>query len=195
MTPRKIIDAPLSYLLHAPDVAENAPLVLFLHGSGERGSDLERVATVGLPYLLERLPEPAFVVAPQCPENGRWTDRLEELEALLDDLLARYPVDSSRIYLTGLSLGGQGAWYLAALAHGGVIQPSCAALGGLVLASLVLKEKLAVQRAVGGAIIVAGLAVIDMVKAIDRDAMITDVRVVAKSGGRSGDYRRAGEPR
>jgi drug/metabolite transporter (DMT)-like permease len=46
------------------------------------------------------------------------------------------------------------------LAHGGVIQPSCAALGGLVLASLVLKERLAIQRAVGGAIIVAGLAII-----------------------------------
>ena len=44
------------------------------------------------------------------------------------------------------------------------------------------------------AVSVAGLAVVDMVKAIDRDAMITDVRVVAKSGGRSGEYRRAGEP-
>jgi cyclic pyranopterin monophosphate synthase len=44
------------------------------------------------------------------------------------------------------------------------------------------------------AVSVAGLAVVDMVKAIDRDAVITDVRVVAKSGGRRGDYRRAGEP-
>ena len=114
MTPEKITAAPLPYLLYAPDVAEKAPLVLFLHGSGECGDDLGRVATVGLPHLLEKLPEPAFVAAPQCPENGRWTDRLEELEALLDDLLARYPVDSSRVYLTGLSLGGQGAWYLAA---------------------------------------------------------------------------------
>ncbi len=114
MTPKKITDAPLPYLLYRPDTTENVPLVLFLHGSGERGSDLERVATVGLPHLLERLPEPAFVAAPQCPEKGRWTEHLEELEALLDDLLDRFAIDPSRVYLTGLSLGGQGAWFWAA---------------------------------------------------------------------------------
>ena len=59
-----------------------------------------------------------------------------------------------------LALFSYAGFLFVPLAHGGVIQPSCAALGGLVLASLVLKEKLAVQRAVGGAIIVAGLAVI-----------------------------------
>lgn len=114
MTPQKVTDAPLPYLLYNPSTTENAPLILFLHGSGERGSDLERVATVGLPHLLEGLPEPAFVVAPQCPEETRWTDRLEGLEAVLDSLTDRYPVDPNRIYLTGLSLGGQGAWFLAA---------------------------------------------------------------------------------
>lgn len=114
MTPQKITAAPLPYLLYRPDTATNAPLVLFLHGSGERGSDLEQVATVGLPHLLSRLPEPAFVVAPQCPENSRWTEHLDGLKALLDDLLDRHPIDPSRIYLTGLSLGGQGAWFWAA---------------------------------------------------------------------------------
>ena len=59
-----------------------------------------------------------------------------------------------------LALFSYAGFLFVPLAHGGVIQPSCAALGGLVLASLVLKEKLAVQRAVGAAIIVAGLAVI-----------------------------------
>ena len=59
-----------------------------------------------------------------------------------------------------LALFSYAGFLFVPLAHGGVIQPSCAALGGLVLASLVLKEKLAVQRAVGGAVIVAGLAVI-----------------------------------
>ena len=113
MTPQKITDAPLPHLLYNPDAIENVPLVLFLHGSGERGNDLERVATVGLPHLLANLP-PAFVAAPQCPESARWTDHLEGLEALLDDLLARYPVDPKRAYLTGLSLGGEGAWFWAA---------------------------------------------------------------------------------
>lgn len=114
MTPQKVTDAPLPYLLYRPDVSTNAPLVVFLHGSGERGGDLERVAAVGLPHLLEGLPEPAFVVAPGCPEGSRWTDQLARLEKVLDDLLDRLPVDPSRIYLTGLSLGGQGAWFWAA---------------------------------------------------------------------------------
>lgn len=114
MTPQKITAAPLPYLLYTPEAATNAPLVVFLHGSGERGSDLGRVATVGLPHLLERLPEPAFVVAPQCPEASRWTDQLERLEAVLEGLLERLPVDARRVYLTGLSLGGQGAWFWAA---------------------------------------------------------------------------------
>ena len=114
MTPQKITNAPLPYLLYHPDATKNVPLVLFLHGSGERGDDLEHVATVGLPLLLERLPEPAFVVAPQCPEEVRWTDFLDDLGIILEDLSARYPVDPRRVYLTGLSMGGQGAWYLAA---------------------------------------------------------------------------------
>lgn len=114
MTPQKITDAPLPYLFYKPDVTENAPLVLFLHGSGERGNDLGRVAEEGLPLLLERLPEPAFVVAPQCPEKMRWTDFLDELGSILEDLTARYPVDPQRVYLTGLSMGGQGTWFLAA---------------------------------------------------------------------------------
>jgi len=59
-----------------------------------------------------------------------------------------------------LALFSYAGFLFVPLAHGGVIQPSCAALGGLVLASLVLKERLAIQRAVGGAIIVAGLAII-----------------------------------
>ncbi len=114
MTPQKITDAPLPCLFYNPDVTEKVPLVLFLHGSGERGDDLGRVATVGLPHLLERLPEPAFVAAPQCPENARWTERLDDLESVLDALLERHPVDTERVYLTGLSLGGQGAWFWAA---------------------------------------------------------------------------------
>lgn len=114
MMPQEVADAPLPYLLYAPEAATNAPLVVFLHGSGERGDDLKHVAEEGLPHLLEQVPEPAFVAAPQCPEDARWTEHLEGLEAVLDNLLERLPVDARRIYLTGLSLGGQGAWAWAA---------------------------------------------------------------------------------
>lgn len=90
------------------------PLLLFLHGSGERGGDLEHVGDHGLPLILPRLPEPTLVLAPQCPEDMRWTDHLQHLEAILEETIAQYAVDPTRVYLTGLSMGGQGAWYLAA---------------------------------------------------------------------------------
>ena len=118
MTPKMVTDAPLPYLLYAPGQTEggatNVPVILFLHGSGERGDDLIHVADEGVAEILEHTPEAALVVVPQCPKDARWTDHLGALETLLNDVTASYPADPKRIYLTGLSLGGQGAWYLAA---------------------------------------------------------------------------------
>ena len=71
----------------------------------------------GLPDVLKtRNPflENVLVIAPQCPEGTRWTDHVEALKSLLNDAVARYGVDTDRIYLTGLSLGGQGVWHLGA---------------------------------------------------------------------------------
>lgn len=118
MTPAKITTAPLPYLLYAPDSATDTkvPLILFLHGAGERGADLEKVKAHGLPNVLETrgpLPEPAFVVAPQCSAKSWWTLELEALETLLDDVCTQHAIDPARIYLTGLSMGGYGAWHLA----------------------------------------------------------------------------------
>ncbi len=116
MNPEKITNAPLPYLLYAPETPAPVPLILFLHGSGERGSDLLHAGDEGLPEILANIPEAALVVVPQCPENTRWTDHLEAFETILDTVTAGYAVDPNRIYLTGLSLGGQGSWYLAARA-------------------------------------------------------------------------------
>lgn len=118
MTPAKVTTAPLPYLLYAPDSNPGAkvPLILFLHGAGERGADLEKVKAHGLPNVLETrdpFPEPAFVVAPQCSAKSWWTLELDALETLLDGVCDRYPVDPARLYLTGLSMGGYGAWHLA----------------------------------------------------------------------------------
>lgn len=108
----------LDYLLHLPPNAEKAdslPLILFLHGSGERGSDLARVSQVGLPKLVEADPQFPFIfVAPQCPTNTIWLTHFDALNALLDDVIAAYPVDTRRIYITGLSMGGTGTWGFAA---------------------------------------------------------------------------------
>ena len=107
----------LPYWRYAPsELPGRVPLVLFLHGAGERGHDGDAVKRHGLPRVLEtRNPfaEPVLVLAPQCPEESWWTLELDALEALLDHALATEPVDSDRVYLTGLSMGGHGSWHLA----------------------------------------------------------------------------------
>jgi len=90
------------------------PMILFLHGAGERGDDLELVKKHGPPKIVEQRKDfPFIVVSPQCPGASWWTDEIEVLINLLDDIVARYEVDTTRIYLTGLSMGGYGTWALA----------------------------------------------------------------------------------
>ncbi len=91
-----------------------APLIAFLHGSGERGTDPALLALWGpLRYLADGGALPAFVAAPQCPLELRWGQLLPELDAWLDDLLARHPIDPNRVLLSGFSMGGFGAWQWA----------------------------------------------------------------------------------
>jgi predicted peptidase len=110
----------LNYLLFLPEGYDQAdkrwPLVLFLHGSGESGSDLEKVKIHGPPKIVETKKDfPFILVSPQCPSPRVGWDPAT-LKALLDDVLANYKVDPERIYLTGLSMGGYGSWRLAAFA-------------------------------------------------------------------------------
>jgi len=106
----------LNYLLYLPkDYGEREawPLVLFLHGAGERGEDLELVKKHGPPKLVARGREFPFVlVSPQCPRDQWWEP--VSLTALLDDLCDHLKIDEDRIYVTGLSMGGFGTWSLAA---------------------------------------------------------------------------------
>jgi len=91
------------------------PMILFLHGMGERGSNLEKVKTHGPPSIVEKQNNfPFIVVSPQCPQNQMWSDNIDMLINLIDDIAGRYDVDTDRIYLTGLSMGGYGTWSLAA---------------------------------------------------------------------------------
>lgn len=107
----------LNYLLYLPaDYASESdakkwPLMLFLHGAGERGDNIERVKVHGPPKLIENGESfPFLVVSPQCPANGWWDSRL--LLALIDEIVETHNVDENRIYLTGLSMGGYGSWDL-----------------------------------------------------------------------------------
>ena len=104
------------YLLFLPDgygaaAAKRWPLILFLHGAGERGTDIWLVAKHGPPKIDTSATNfPFIVVSPLCPAGQMWSDDL--LLALLDEIERKYPVDKQRVYLTGLSMGGFGAWSL-----------------------------------------------------------------------------------
>lgn len=107
----------LGYLLYLPEnygkANERSPLLLFLHGSGERGSDLSLVKVHGPPKLIAQGQHlPFVVVSPQCPDKQGWS--VKTLLGLLDDLEARYSIDKDRLYVTGLSMGGFGTWSLIA---------------------------------------------------------------------------------
>jgi predicted peptidase len=104
------------YLAYLPDgyadTSKNFPLLIFLHGSGERGNDLEKVKVHGVPKHIEMGEKfPFIVIAPQCKPKQWWKGN--ELVALLDHLESKYRVDKSRIYVTGLSMGGFGTWSMA----------------------------------------------------------------------------------
>ncbi|RPD41708.1 prolyl oligopeptidase family serine peptidase [Chitinophaga barathri] len=120
----------INYLLalpegYAADTAKKWPLVLFLHGSGESGNDLNKVKVHGLPKLVEAGKKfPFIVVSPQSGGNG-WDP--EQLFGMLRDIAGKYRVDQDRVYLTGLSMGGFGTWALAAKHPGAfaAIAPIC----------------------------------------------------------------------
>ena len=108
----------LSYLLFVPsdynqDGQRHWPLILYLHGGSLRGDDVERLRTLGLPHRLQRDQKFQFVVvAPLCPAGEIWTDA-DVLAQLLDEVIPRYRIDNKRVYVTGHSMGGRGALYVA----------------------------------------------------------------------------------
>jgi len=94
------------------------PLVIFLHGAGERGNDVEKLKAHGIPLLIKYdaavLQNYKFIaVSPQCPDGYSWSFVPEAVEKLIKGCIENLSVDTSRIYLTGLSMGGGGSWTLA----------------------------------------------------------------------------------
>lgn len=125
----------VKYRLMSPDAAvgdAKFPLVVFLHGAGERGDDNVK-QLLYLPDVLARDENrkryPCYALAPQCPNDMKWVDvdwgeresrpqrepnaAMKSVLAMIDEVLHTWPIDASRIYLTGLSMGGYGAWDLA----------------------------------------------------------------------------------
>lgn len=108
---------PVNYLLYLPkdydrDTIKKWPLMIFLHGSGEAGTDLEKVKTHGPAKLIEEGKQYPFIVAsPQAAPGEGWEPQL--IIRLVKGIQSKYNVDKDRIYLTGLSMGGFGTWATA----------------------------------------------------------------------------------
>jgi predicted peptidase len=106
----------MGYLLYLPknyEQQQSWPLLVFLHGAGERGRDTKLVAKHGPPKLVEAGKDLPFVIlSPQCARNDSW--RAEALIALVQMITSKYNIDPDRVYLTGISMGGYGTFALSA---------------------------------------------------------------------------------
>lgn len=121
----------LPYRLLVPEKVEEGkkyPLVIFLHGAGERGTDNEKQLVWGISEFIKpehRKAYPCYLIAPQCPAAQKWgdwsvnaplakepTEPTRLVLELLDTMIKELPIDTKRIYLTGLSMGGFGTWDL-----------------------------------------------------------------------------------
>ena len=164
----------LRYRIHTPAVCEkdvSYPLVLFLHGAGERGDDNTRQLVHGVVPICRYAMKhgDAFVVAPQCPEHRKWVNQdwsektmkrpnapSEEMAAvmkMLDQLVRELPIDKGRIYVTGISMGGFGTWDLVARKRGffAAMMPICGGVDEHTAKDYDCKERLGIRFFHGGA--------------------------------------------
>ncbi len=146
-------DYKVNYLLYLPKgygaSEKKWPLILFLHGAGERGDNIWKVAVHGPPKHATNMTDfPFIVVSPQCPQGQIWST--DALSKLLDDVIARYAVDPERIYLTGLSMGGYGTWSLglAEPERFAAIAPICGG-GQLISVLLATRDKQQAVKSMG----------------------------------------------
>ena len=104
----------MNYVVAYPDNYEGLPLLVFLHGAGERGINIEHLYRHGIPKMIKEGKEiPAVILYPQCPASFIWNNMVKELKALIDKVAEEYSVNRSKITLTGLSMGGYGTWEMA----------------------------------------------------------------------------------
>jgi predicted peptidase len=107
-----VIKVSFDYLVHLPPEMKKQkewPAIIFLHGSGERGTNVWQVAKHGPPNVVKTNNDfPFIVISPQCPPEHRW--QADEVIAFVKSMEQQYPIDADRVYLTGLSMGGFGTW-------------------------------------------------------------------------------------
>lgn len=111
------VKANYNYLLYLPKdyvtTTKAYPLMIYLGGGSQRGTDLNKLKTFGPPNLIAKGQDFDFIiVSPQCPEGKTWTSE-KWYDSLAIALIPKYRIDSNRIYVTGISIGGYGTWQAA----------------------------------------------------------------------------------
>ena len=142
----------MKYRIYIPknyDCGEKYPLLVFLHGAGERGGDNEKQLTLGLQAMFDDIDSPAYdsvIIAPQCPEDSQWvltpwcrgnysvnsvpeSRELETVCAIMDETAELCNIDSDRVYITGISMGGFGTWDML-MRHGSRFAAGMPVCGG-----------------------------------------------------------------
>ena len=131
------------FVSYSPTVKSGSlPLVIQLHGAGERGDGQESLSLVdfhGFSKIIADKEYPCMFVMPQCPTDSFWAARVESIIAFVHQLIENFDIDPHRIYLTGLSMGGFGTWYTATARPDlfAAIVPVCG--GGMAWCASVLK--------------------------------------------------------
>ena len=132
------------YIAYIPEtVGDHPALILQLHGAGERGNggaDLELVNVHGYSKIVnDSNLKDCILVMPQCPVDTFWAAKVESIKRFIDEIVLKFAIDTSRIYLCGISMGGFGTWYTA-MAYPNIfaaILPCCG--GGMAWNAEVLK--------------------------------------------------------
>lgn len=102
----------LGYILSIPEERrQDLPLLIYLHGAGERGTRLDHVQVHAIPKLIRAGAEiPAIVLCPQCPAAYVWNNVVADLKQLIDEIVLEFGILPDRICITGSSMGGYGTW-------------------------------------------------------------------------------------
>ena len=103
----------MNYMLFYPDSYEDLPLLVYLHGAGERGGELSHLTRHAIPKLVHEGREyPAVILCPQCPKEYVWDNVTAMLKALIDKIVNEFKIKRDRICITGSSMGGYGTWMM-----------------------------------------------------------------------------------
>ncbi|MBQ6706701.1 MAG: dienelactone hydrolase family protein [Clostridia bacterium] len=104
----------MNYGVAFGDDCTDLPLLIYLHGAGERGKNFDHIYRHGIPKLIKEGRDiPAVVLFPQCPGEFIWNNMVKELKLIIDAVVTEYGISKDRIVLTGSSMGGYGTWEMA----------------------------------------------------------------------------------